>query len=108
VRLTAPQKIRDEKKTTFGCEFAPFNRHRDRTLWMDVASAETTKYAANAMLAVRVSFMNEMANLADQFGADIDAVRRGIGADARLFVCRHRLPEQGVRSQYCSLRGIGV
>jgi UDPglucose 6-dehydrogenase len=64
--------------------YAPFNRHHDRTLWMDVASAELTKYAANAMLAVRVSFMNEMANLADQFNADIDAVRRGIGADARI------------------------
>jgi UDPglucose 6-dehydrogenase len=62
--------------------YAPFNRHRERTLWMDVASAEMTKYAANAMLAVRVSFMNEMANLADRFDADIDAVRRGIGADA--------------------------
>lgn len=64
--------------------YAPFNRHHERTLWMDVASAEMTKYAANAMLAARVSFMNEMANLADQFNADIDAVRRGIGADTRI------------------------
>ncbi len=64
--------------------YAPFNRHHDRTIWMDVASAELTKYAANAMLATRISFMNEMANLADQLGADIDAVRRGIGADSRI------------------------
>jgi len=64
--------------------YAPFNRHHERTVWMDVASAELTKYAANAMLATRISFMNEMANLADAVGADIDAVRRGIGADQRI------------------------
>lgn len=64
--------------------YAPFNRHHERTLWMDVPSAELTKYAANAMLATRISFMNEMANLADQFNADIDSVRRGIGADERI------------------------
>lgn len=51
---------------------------------MDVRSAELTKYAANAMLATRISFMNEMANLADVLGADIDHVRRGIGADSRI------------------------
>ncbi|MEQ1775866.1 MAG: UDP-glucose/GDP-mannose dehydrogenase family protein [Burkholderiales bacterium] len=74
----------DKAKVLLKRLYAPFNRHHDRTLWMDVASAELTKYAANAMLAVRVSFMNEMAGLADQFDADIDAVRRGIGADARI------------------------
>ncbi len=63
---------------------APFNRHHDRTVWMDVASAELTKYAANAMLATRISFMNEMAALADAAGADIDSVRRGVGADTRI------------------------
>jgi UDPglucose 6-dehydrogenase len=64
--------------------YAPFNRHHERTIWMDVPSAELTKYAANAMLATRISFMNEMANLADRVGADIDAVRRGVGADQRI------------------------
>ena len=64
--------------------YAPFNRHHERSLWMDVASAELTKYAANAMLATRISFMNEMAHLADALGADIDAVRRGIGSDTRI------------------------
>lgn len=64
--------------------YAPFNRHHERTVWMDVASAELTKYAANAMLATRISFMNEMAALADRVGADIDSVRRGIGADQRI------------------------
>ncbi len=64
--------------------YAPFNRNRERTLYMDVRSAEFTKYAANAMLATRISFMNEMANLADRVGADIEAVRRGIGSDPRI------------------------
>jgi UDPglucose 6-dehydrogenase len=64
--------------------YMPFNRNRDRTLWMDVRSAEFTKYAANAMLAVRISFMNELANLADKVGADIEAVRHGIGSDPRI------------------------
>jgi len=64
--------------------YMPFNRHHDRTVWMDVVSAELTKYAANAMLATRISFMNEMALLADGLGADIDSVRRGIGADQRI------------------------
>jgi UDPglucose 6-dehydrogenase len=64
--------------------YAPFNRNRDRVLFMDVRSAEFTKYAANAMLAVRISFMNEMANLADRLGVDIEDVRRGIGADPRI------------------------
>jgi UDPglucose 6-dehydrogenase len=64
--------------------YASFNRHHARTVWMDVRSAELTKYAANAMLAARISFMNEMANLADVLGADVDHIRRGIGADTRI------------------------
>jgi len=64
--------------------YAPFNRHHERTFWMDVRSAEFTKYAANAMLATRISFMNELANLADKVGADIEAVRQGIGSDPRI------------------------
>ncbi|MFS2007242.1 UDP-glucose dehydrogenase family protein [Duganella sp. CT11-25] len=64
--------------------YAPFNRHHERTHWMDVRSSEFTKYAANAMLATRISFMNELANLADQVGVDIEAVRHGIGSDPRI------------------------
>lgn len=64
--------------------YAPFNRNRDRMLVMDVPSAELTKYTANAMLATRVSFMNEIAALAERIDADIEAVRRGIGADPRI------------------------
>ena len=64
--------------------YSPFNRNHERTLYMDLKSAELTKYAANAMLATRISFMNEMANLADKIGADIDFVRQGIGSDKRI------------------------
>jgi UDPglucose 6-dehydrogenase len=64
--------------------YAPFNRNHERTIYMDVRSAEFSKYAANAMLATRISFMNEMANLADRVGADIESVRRGIGSDPRI------------------------
>ncbi len=64
--------------------YTPFNRNHERTYWMDVRSAEFTKYAANAMLATRISFMNELANLADQVGVDIEAVRHGIGSDPRI------------------------
>jgi UDPglucose 6-dehydrogenase len=64
--------------------YTPFNRNRERTAWMDVRSAEFTKYAANAMLATRISFMNELANLADEVGVDIEAVRHGIGSDPRI------------------------
>ena len=64
--------------------YKPFNRNHERTFWMDVRSAEFTKYAANAMLATRISFMNELANLADRVGADIEAVRNGIGSDPRI------------------------
>jgi UDPglucose 6-dehydrogenase len=64
--------------------YEPFNRHHDRILHMDTASAEFTKYAANAMLATRISFMNELANLAGELGVDIEQVRRGIGSDRRI------------------------
>ena len=64
--------------------YAPFNRNRDRLIVMDIRSAEFTKYAANCMLAVRISFMNEMANLADRLGVDIEYVRHGIGSDPRI------------------------
>ncbi len=64
--------------------YAPFQRNHERLLVMDVRSAELTKYAANAMLATRISFMNELANLADALGADIEHVRQGIGSDPRI------------------------
>lgn len=64
--------------------YAPFQRQRDKLVMMDVRSAELTKYAANAMLATRISFMNEMALLAEKLGADIEQVRRGIGSDPRI------------------------
>jgi UDPglucose 6-dehydrogenase len=64
--------------------YAPFQRNRERVMVMGVRSAELTKYAANAMLATRISFMNEVANLAEALGADIEEVRRGIGSDPRI------------------------
>ncbi|HUQ77062.1 MAG TPA: UDP-glucose/GDP-mannose dehydrogenase family protein [Burkholderiales bacterium] len=64
--------------------YAPFQRNRERIIVMGVRSAELTKYAANAMLATRISFMNEVANLAEAIGADIEEVRRGIGSDPRI------------------------
>ncbi len=64
--------------------YAPFNRSHDRMIFMDIRSAELTKYAANAMLATKISFINEMANLAERLGADIEKVRNGIGADPRI------------------------
>ncbi|MBS3951534.1 MAG: UDP-glucose/GDP-mannose dehydrogenase family protein [Methylomicrobium sp.] len=64
--------------------YAPFNRSRERVIAMDVRSAELTKYAANAMLATKISFMNELANLAEKLGADIEHVRQGIGSDSRI------------------------
>ena len=64
--------------------YAPFNRNRDKIVVMDVRSAELTKYAANAMLATKISFMNEIANLAERLGANVEAVRRGVGSDPRI------------------------
>jgi UDPglucose 6-dehydrogenase len=64
--------------------YEPFNRNHEKIIFMDVRSAELTKYAANCMLATKISFMNEMANLAELLGADIEAVRRGIGSDPRI------------------------
>jgi UDPglucose 6-dehydrogenase len=64
--------------------YAPFNRNHDRLVVMDIRSAELTKYAANAMLATKISFMNELSNLAERLGADIEQVRRGIGSDTRI------------------------
>lgn len=64
--------------------YEPFNRNHKRTFFMDLRSAEMTKYVANAMLATKISFMNEMANLAERLGADIEEVRKGVGADPRI------------------------
>jgi UDPglucose 6-dehydrogenase len=73
---TAEKKLREL--------YSPFNRNHDKIIVMDIRSAELTKYAANCMLATKISFMNEMANLAEVFGADIENVRRGIGSDPRI------------------------
>ena len=64
--------------------YAPFNRNHERVIAMDIRSAELTKYAANAMLATKISFMNELANIAERVGADIEQVRIGIGSDPRI------------------------
>ncbi|SDP62670.1 UDP-glucose dehydrogenase family protein [Desulforhopalus singaporensis] len=64
--------------------YEPFSRNRDKVMIMDVRSAEFTKYAANCMLATKISFMNEMANLAERLGVDIEEVRKGIGSDSRI------------------------
>ncbi len=64
--------------------YAPFNRNHDRMIFMDVRSAELTKYAANCMLATKISFMNEMSNIAEHLGANIEEVRHGIGSDSRI------------------------
>ena len=77
--------VEDEAvKETMKALYSPFNRNRDRLIVMDVISAELTKYAANSMLATKISFMNEMANIAERVGADIENVRRGIGSDPRI------------------------
>ncbi|EWG99100.1 UDP-glucose dehydrogenase family protein [Halomonas sp. BC04] len=77
---TASQQTEDLMRELY----APFNRNHDRMIVMDVRSAELTKYAANCMLATKISFMNEMANLAERLGADIEMVRQGIGSDPRI------------------------
>jgi len=87
--FTRPDRIivgsDDERATLLLRElYAPFQRNHDRLMLMSVRSAELTKYAANAMLATRISFMNELANLAERLGADIEEVRRGIGSDPRI------------------------
>ncbi|MDB2384412.1 UDP-glucose/GDP-mannose dehydrogenase family protein [Endozoicomonas sp.] len=74
----------DDVKDTLHELYAPFNRNHDRIIFMDVKSAELTKYAANCMLATKISFMNEMAGLAEKLGADIEMVRQGIGSDPRI------------------------
>jgi len=77
---TDSQRATDLLRTLYD----PFTRNHDRMIVMDVRSAELTKYAANAMLATKISFINELANLAEHFGADIEAVRVGIGSDPRI------------------------
>ena len=74
----------DASKEIMRALYAPFQRNHERLVIMDVRSAELTKYAANAMLATRISFMNELANLAELLGADIESVRKGIGSDPRI------------------------
>ncbi|RLA38493.1 MAG: UDP-glucose 6-dehydrogenase [Gammaproteobacteria bacterium] len=64
--------------------YEPFNRQHERTIFMDIRSAELSKYAANAMLATKISFMNELSNMAELLGADIEAVRKGMGSDPRI------------------------
>jgi UDPglucose 6-dehydrogenase len=74
----------EQSKDIMRALYAPFQRNHERLVIMDVRSAELTKYAANAMLATRISFMNELANLAEILGADIESVRKGIGSDPRI------------------------
>jgi UDPglucose 6-dehydrogenase len=81
---TAPGSAGERARALLRQLYEPFNRHHDRILHMDVAASEFTKYAANAMLATRISFMNELANLAGELGVDIEQVRRGIGSDQRI------------------------
>ena len=77
--------VADERATQImRAIYAPIQRNHERMIVMDIPSAELTKYAANAMLATRISFMNELANLAEKLGADIEHVRQGIGSDARI------------------------
>lgn len=71
-------------RSTIAELYEPFNRNHEKTIYMDRRSSELTKYAANAMLATKISFMNEMANIAEKLGADVEQVRRGIGSDPRI------------------------
>ncbi|NNG62712.1 UDP-glucose/GDP-mannose dehydrogenase family protein, partial [Pseudomonas fragi] len=75
---------REEVREVMRDLYAPFNRNHDRIIFMDLRSAELTKYAANCMLATKISFINQIAELAEHLGADIEAVRLGIGADTRI------------------------
>ncbi|RFC63954.1 MULTISPECIES: UDP-glucose dehydrogenase family protein [Mesorhizobium] len=77
---TSSQRVREAMQECY----APYNRNHDKLMTMDVRAAELTKYAANAMLATKISFMNEIANIAEHLGADIEQVRRGIGSDPRI------------------------
>lgn len=77
---TDAEQVREKMRECY----APYSRNHDKLMFMDVRSAELTKYAANAMLATRISFMNEMANLAERLGADVEQVRLGIGSDPRI------------------------
>ncbi|MBU3006964.1 UDP-glucose dehydrogenase family protein [Cobetia amphilecti] len=77
---TESEKVRERMRECY----APYNRNHEKLMFMDVRAAELTKYAANAMLATKISFMNEISNLAERLGADIEEVRRGIGSDPRI------------------------
>ena len=77
---TSSERVREMMRECY----APYNRKRDKMIFMDAPSAELTKYAANAMLATKISFMNEVANLAERLGADVEQVRKGIGSDPRI------------------------
>ena len=77
---TDSEKVRERMRECY----APYNRNHEKLMFMDVRAAELTKYAANAMLATKISFMNEISNLAERLGADIEEVRRGIGSDPRI------------------------
>jgi UDPglucose 6-dehydrogenase len=81
---TEPGPLGERAREILRQLYAPFNRNHDRALYMEVKAAEFTKYAANAMLATRISFMNELANLAETVGVDIEQVRKGIGSDPRI------------------------
>ncbi|OEU75662.1 MAG: UDP-glucose 6-dehydrogenase, partial [Desulfuromonadales bacterium C00003107] len=74
----------DRAREIMGQLYTPFNMNRDRTVYMGVRDAEMTKYAANAMLATKISFINEIANLCDRLDVDVENVRRGIGSDSRI------------------------
>jgi len=84
IGIDAEGEKKRELKETMRDLYAPFNRNHEKIIFMDVRSAELTKYAANCMLATKISFMNEMANIAERVGADIEQVRKGIGSDERI------------------------
>jgi UDPglucose 6-dehydrogenase len=86
---TRPDRIIIGSDSSYAVErmrelYEPFNRNHEKIITMDIRSAELTKYAANCLLATKISFMNEMANFAERLGADIEAVRKGIGSDPRI------------------------